>query len=242
MFCKWLHHNDPYLQLGPFKLEVKHRSPEIAIIHEFVKPQEAQKIRNLTLGKMKSTPYTVNGKYSIYSKERTSKVKYLNERSVPEAMVVSKRIELATHFKLYHEYYASENYQVMNYGIGGKISNHVDEHGFVYSKNNTQEEILRGIRPGGQRMVTFMVYLSPVEAGGHTVFPQSGISVKPEEGSALYWFNVGAKNNYDSRTMHLGCPVLFGNKWIANKWVKWLPNYHNFPCKIYKTHYTINQI
>ena len=57
---------------------------------------------------------------------------------------------------------------------------------------------------GGIRVVTFMIYLSSVEAGGYTVFPQAGVSVKPELGSALYWFNYGAQNNYDSRTYHLG--------------------------------------
>ena len=86
-----------------------------------------------------------------------------------------------------------------------------------------------------------MVYLSTVEAGGHTIFPQPGISVKPELGSALFWFNMGAKNNYDSRIYHLGCPVLYGNKWIANKWVKWMPNFRNFPCFVSKQHYSVYQ-
>ena len=25
----------------------------------------------------------------------------------------------------------------------------------------------------------------------------------------------------DSRMNHLGCPVLYGDKWIGNKWVRW---------------------
>ena len=71
---------------------------------------------------------------------------------------------------------------------------------------------------GGVRIATFMIYMSEVQAGGHTVFPNAGISVKPESGSALYWFNTEAQMTYDSRVYHLGCPVLYGNKWIANKW------------------------
>jgi len=63
--------------------------------------------------------------------------------------------------------------------------------------------------------VTFMVYMSEVGLGGRTVFPQAGISVKPEKGSALYWFNHDAAIEIDSRIFHLGCPVGFGNKWIA---------------------------
>jgi hypothetical protein len=35
-----------------------------------------------------------------------------------------------------------------------------------------------------------MIYLSDVEAGGRTVFPTIGVSVPPEAGSALFWFNL----------------------------------------------------
>ena len=94
---------------------------------------------------------------------------------------------------------------------------------------------------GGLRIVTLMIYLSPVEAGGHTIFPKPGISVRPEVGSVLYWFNIGAQNNFDSRTRHMGCPVLYGNKWIANKWIKWLANYESYPCQLHKRHYSIGK-
>ena len=40
----------------------------------------------------------------------------------------------------------------------------------------------------GTRITTFMIYLSDVPLGGRTIFPQAGISVKPEAGSALYWY------------------------------------------------------
>ena len=92
---------------------------------------------------------------------------------------------------------------------------------------------------GGPRLMTFMVYLSSVEAGGRTVFLQPGVSVKPEQGSALYWFNMGAQNNYDSRVFHFGCPVIYGNKWIANKWPKIFSNFRNYPCLIQNEHYSV---
>ena len=92
---------------------------------------------------------------------------------------------------------------------------------------------------GGPRMMTFMLYLTSVESGGSTLFPQAGISVTPKLGSALYWFNMGPQNNYDSRVRHMSCPVLYGNKWIANKWIKWLANFKNFPCQIDKDYYSI---
>ena len=89
---------------------------------------------------MQSTPYFIKGKSERFSKARTSKIKYLNEILVPEAMVVSKKIELATRFKLYQDMFSSENYQVMNYGIGGKISTHIDSPGFIFAENRTESK------------------------------------------------------------------------------------------------------
>jgi hypothetical protein len=34
-------------------------------------------------------------------------------------------------------------------------------------------------------------------------------------------FFIGNICLHIGRSYHLGCPVGFGNKWIANKWVKW---------------------
>ena len=72
---------------------------------------------------------------------------YMNEKLVPEAMVLSKKIELATRFRLYHEKYASENFQIMNYGIGGKISGHVDTGGEIIMES-TWKKIDKGIKFG----------------------------------------------------------------------------------------------
>ena len=139
---------------------------------------------------------------------------------------------------------------MMNYGIGGKISGHADSQGknIVISKpiEVTEDNMVTEHRTssedtqfGGVRFVTFMIYLTSVEAGGHTIFPQAGISVKPVMGSALFWYNIGAQNNFDSRIFHLGCPVLYGNKWIANKWVKLLSQFKEFSCSIKNQYYSI---
>ena len=248
LHCLWLHHDDPYLKLAPFKLEYQHRHPEVTIIHDFASPEELAKVRNLAKGHMKSTPYLTGKhcskmrlfliifKHSLffiggtetkeeesYSKLRTSKVMYMNELLVPEAMRLSKKVQQVTRFKLKDDKYGSENFQVMNYGIGGRISTHLDSVGGRTKDTSEAEEV------GGFRVTTFMVYMTDVQAGGRTIFPQAGISVKPEEGKALFWYNVGTRSNFDSRIFHLGCPVMYGNKWIANKWIKLLPQFQNFP-------------
>ena len=99
--------------------------------------------------------------------------------------------------------------------------------------------------------MTFMVYLSDVEAGGHTVFPNLGLSVPPARGSALFWHTVNSvviikteaiphrlryfstQGLMDQRMKHLGCPVVHGDKWIVNKWVKWHHHMFTYPCPIH---------
>ncbi|CAF1246049.1 unnamed protein product [Rotaria magnacalcarata] len=61
--------------------------------------------------------------------------------------------------------------------------------------------------------------MSDVEWGGATFFPLFGGYVTPKKGSTLFWYNLHASGEADYRTLHAACPVLIGNKWIANKWI-----------------------
>jgi len=40
--CGYLHHFDPYLRLGPFKVEIILRSPYLSILHELLTEEEIQ--------------------------------------------------------------------------------------------------------------------------------------------------------------------------------------------------------
>jgi len=73
----------------------------------------------------------------------------------------------------------------------------------------------------GNRIATFMIYLEDVGAGGSTVFPLTGVQVKPKKGMAVFWWNLKRDGLGDPLTRHAGCSVLYGNKWIANKWIRY---------------------
>ena len=94
--CLWVHHNDPYVRLGPFKYEILHENPEITYIHDLISLNESLNVREGAMGKMKTTPYTVGEYESGFSKGRTSKVMYMNEKLWPEAMVLTRKIQQAT--------------------------------------------------------------------------------------------------------------------------------------------------
>ena len=84
---------------------------------------------------MKSTPFRVEKMEKSYTTLRTSKVMYMNEKLVPSAMDFSRKVSQITRCKMKEEKFASENYQIMNYGIGGKISMHADSDGnYFFSK------------------------------------------------------------------------------------------------------------
>ena len=118
----------------------------------------------------------------------------------------------------------------MNYGLGGIISTHSD----TVSKKNLQEASVSHPEHhifGGRRIVTFMLYLTDVELGGNTIFPHIGLSIKPVRGTALFWFNINSKMKLQRpESNHMGCPVLRGNKWIANKWIKLNAQFRHYKC------------
>ena len=117
--------SNPYLRLGPFKLE--HLNTEgnyVAQVHEIISDLEMNWMMEKAQSNLKATPYTVNNIQQESSNLRSSKVHYESERTLEQIKRISKRLELATGFKVFQEEqpYTAENYQVMSYGLGGKIS------------------------------------------------------------------------------------------------------------------------
>ena len=71
------------------------------------------------------------------------------------------------------------------------------------------------------RTQTIFVYLSDVESGGETAFPNAGKRVKPKKGRALHWFNIEPNTLQNLEcSLHGGTPVKRGQKWAANIWIR----------------------
>ena len=68
----------------------------------------------------------------------------------------------------------------MNYGPGGTVQGHLDTVAtdLHFYQDDKRTHLLS--QTGGERIMTGMVYLSDVEVGGNTVFPQIGVAVKPQ--------------------------------------------------------------
>ena len=77
-------------------------------------------------------------------------------------------------------------------------------------------------RPMGARVLTVFLYLSDVEEGGGTHFPDLGsIAVQPKKGRVVMWPSVrnGDPHAEDERTVHGSFPVEAGVKYGANAFI-----------------------
>uniref|UniRef100_A0A7N9AUR3 procollagen-proline 4-dioxygenase n=1 Tax=Mastacembelus armatus TaxID=205130 RepID=A0A7N9AUR3_9TELE len=105
----------------------------------------------------------------------------------------------------------AELLQVANYGVGGQYEPHFD-----FSRKDEPDAFKR--LGTGNRVATVLNYMSDVEAGGATVFPDFGAAIKPKKGTSVFWYNLFRSGEGDYRTRHAACPVLVGSKWVSNKW------------------------
>ena len=73
---------------------------------------------------------------------------------------------------------------------------------------------------GSQRSYTFMIYLTDVEEGGATFFPELNKRFNPEKGKAVIWNNLDVHGIRNKNTTHTGECVVKGQKYIITKWFR----------------------
>jgi len=105
-----------------------------------------------------------------------------------------------------------EGLQVLRYRRGAQYKPHYDYF------NPTEPGTATILRRGGQRVASLIMYLREPEEGGATVFPDIGLRVRPQQGSAVFFSYALA--HPASLTLHGGEPVKAGEKWIATKWLR----------------------
>jgi len=114
--------------------------------------------------------------------------------------------------------FALESTNILHYAVGQQFAPHVDY--FDPVKPAFAEQIATG----GQRVVTFLVYLNEGYEGGETAFPLVGTIYKGRKGDAMFFMNVDqATGAPDTNTRHAGMPPTRGEKWILSQWVRGSP-------------------
>ncbi|XP_031554409.1 transmembrane prolyl 4-hydroxylase-like [Actinia tenebrosa] len=165
---------------------------------------------------------------------------------------LQEKIEKVTNLPK-HIVEGSEDLQIVHYSVDGHFHGHYDstEDGIGRNLPCCKQQ---GVDPKSChlcRYITILFYLNDVTRGGETVFPAAGaknvylnqssnlslhchnanIVMKPKKGTAIMWYNhhldpkTGLLGNLDVYSLHGGCDVLEGSKWIANRWIN-IPKDH----------------
>ncbi|XP_013779924.1 prolyl 4-hydroxylase subunit alpha-2-like [Limulus polyphemus] len=227
--CRYFKGYHPYLLLQPIKLEEKSKKPYIAQLYDVISDKEIRKMQNLSMPYLqRSTHYGYSGFYEA-SQKRTSANTWLAEDQDPLAERLDNRLKMITGMASRYRHYEAEAYQIANYGIGGHYVPHQD---FIQSIKDNLFQLDDFEARAGDRIATWMFYLSDVEAGGATVFPYVGAVVRPKKGSAVFWWNLKRNGEGDAMTYHGACPVLRGSKWVSNKWFRVNAQMFRKPCSL----------
>ncbi|XP_030429414.1 prolyl 4-hydroxylase subunit alpha-2 isoform X2 [Gopherus evgoodei] len=219
LFCRYHDGNrNPHLLIAPFKEEDEWDSPHIVRYYDVLSDEEIEKIKELAKPKLaRATVRDPKTGVLTVASYRVSKSSWLEEHDDPVVARVNHRMQHITGLTVK----TAELLQVANYGMGGQYEPHFD-----FSRRPFDSTL----KTEGNRLATFLNYMSDVEAGGATVFPDFGAAIWPQKGTAVFWYNLFRSGEGDYRTRHAACPVLVGCKWVSNKWFHERGNEFLRPC------------
>lgn len=197
---------------NPITIEVLSNHPKMLLLHDFLDPSECDQL--IQMGNQSGFGRsTVQGKTNEVSQDRTSHTHNFRRGENDLIQKIEKRVTCFSGLPPEN----TEPFQIVKYSPGEEYKAHYDF--FVPGAVGTDI----ALRRGGQRYVTFFVYLNdmdPSEKGAHTEFPKLNLKIQPKKGMAAYWMNVLPDTKEDFRTLHSGKPPASGIKYGLNIWVR----------------------
>jgi prolyl 4-hydroxylase len=185
-------------------------APDVVLLDHFMTDAECDELCELSKGTLtKSTVVDDATGNSVDHAQRISQGTYFTIGQNKLVNRIEQRISEITNTPVVN----GEGLQILNYVGGGEYRPHFD-----YFPDNEGGRIHKA--RGGQRIITVIMYLNNVTAGGATILPKINLSVYPKKGSALYFSYFNSLGQIDPITLHGGAPVIEGEKWIATKWIR----------------------
>jgi len=175
--------------------------PNLTLLTNFLSSKECQELIDEASKSLEKSKVLGDGDECVYHESRTNSGTFLNRSSLPLVARIDGHISMLTGIPV--EY--GEPLQISRYEVGEEFKPH---HDYFEEKNKSN----------GQRVATFLMYLSTPEDGGHTTFPDAKIEVPAVMGNAILFKYPKADST--ELTLHGGTPVKAGVKWIAVKWLR----------------------
>ncbi|KAJ8318338.1 hypothetical protein KUTeg_003429 [Tegillarca granosa] len=219
--CRYLR-NHPILYLHPAKEETVHHNPDIFLYHDVVSDKEMEMIKSLATPKLdRATVHNPRTGKLENANYRISKSAWLKNSDDEVIQTINKKIGAITGLNMD----TAEDLQIANYGIGGHYEPHFD---FARKEEPDAFKSLGS----GNRIATWLTYMTDVPAGGATVFTNIGVKLWPQKGTAAFWYNLYKNGDGIYDTRHAACPVLVGEKWVTNKWIHERGQEFKRPCSL----------
>jgi prolyl 4-hydroxylase len=190
--------------------EVVAKDPLVTVVDDFVTEAEQSHIVKLAKRGLGAAKVSTIGE-NAYSEKRTGSVAWVRHDQTPIVRNLVRRVSEIVGIPVGH----AESLQVIHYGVTEEYKAHFDAYDITTEKGR-----LRTAK-GGQRLVTALMYLNEVEAGGGTGFPKLKLEVEPVPGRMVLFHNIGDKGtNRHKKSLHGGLPVIAGEKWACNLWFR----------------------
>lgn len=204
------------------RMEVLDEDARIFMFHNFLTPEECDHLISLAEPKLaRSGVVAAEDGHSEISNVRTSHGMFLERGHDPIVADIERRIARWTLLPVGN----GEGLQVLRYQEKQEYAGHFD---FFFDSE--------GVKNGGNRYATVLMYLNDVEEGGETVFPnvpapngvngpefsecaRHNLAAKPKKGNAVLFHSIKPSGELERRSMHTACPVIKGVKWSAPKWI-----------------------
>lgn len=185
--------------------------PRIVLLGNVLTEEECDQLAEVTQQRLAPSPVVADddGGHQVHA-HRTSRGAMLQRGESELVTRVDARLAYLAQWPVER----GEGMQVLRYETGNEYRAHYDW--FDPQLPGPRKHLERG----GQRVGTFVIYLSHVEQGGGTAFPNIGLEVAPKKGSAVFFANTDSYGAPDKQTLHAGMPVIKGIKLVANKWLR----------------------
>lgn len=203
-------------------MEVLDADARIFMFHNFLSPQECDHLIKLAEPHFHRSGVVLDkkGKSGI-SEVRTSSGMFLDRGHDDIVAAIERRIARWTLLPVDY----GEGFQILRYTPTQKYDGHYD---YFFDENS--------VNNGGNRYATVLTYLTDVEEGGETVFPNIAapggingpefsecarhhLAVKPKKGNAVLFHSIKPTGDLERRSLHTACPVIRGVKISMPKWI-----------------------
>ena len=188
-------------------------APRIGVVRNFVSPELSRwMIERARAGLIRAQtidPNTGRGQYDAAVRNNSSAP---FEVAAMDMILVMVRARISQLVQL--PIRGFEDSQVLHYAPGEEFKPHYD---FLQVAKPGHA---LAVASGGQRVVTFLIYLNEDYEGGETAFLSLGRRYKGKTGDGLFFYNAMPDGTLDRRTLHAGVPTTRGEKYLFSQWIR----------------------